>query len=116
VLSDLEKSAHAEIGSTAGLDRSTGSRHPLLTSGDERVLWDCGMYQGLQALRLKNWEPFPFRHLPSPHTTHIDHIGMLPRLVKDGFHGAGDLTPPRRILPSCCCWTRHTFRKKTPSI
>jgi metallo-beta-lactamase family protein len=79
----------------------TGSRY-LVTSrdrvkGDERVLVDCGMYQGLKELRLKNWEPLPFDAHDLPFVvlthTHIDHSGMLPRLVRQGFKGAIVSTP-----------------------
>ncbi|HZI94401.1 MAG TPA: MBL fold metallo-hydrolase [Patescibacteria group bacterium] len=90
-----------EIGFYGGAGTVTGSRH-LVTSGDERVLVDCGMYQGLKALRLRNWEPFPFDAASLPFVilthTHIDHIGMLPRLVKDGFHGAVICTPATQDL------------------
>lgn len=79
----------------------TGSRH-LVRVGDDRVLVDCGMYQGLKALRLKNWEPFPFDAGSLPFVVlthaHIDHIGMLPRLVKDGFRGAVVCTPATEEL------------------
>src|SRR5262245_4551324 len=82
----------------------TGSRY-LVTSrdrkagpaGDERVLIDCGMYQGLKELRQKNWEPAPFDPVSLPFVVlthaHIDHSGMLPRLVKQGFKGAIVSTP-----------------------
>ena len=36
----------------------TGSRF-LLESHGRRVLVDCGIFQGLKELRLRNWEPFP---------------------------------------------------------
>ena len=90
-----------EIGFFGGAGTVTGSRH-LVTSGDERVLVDCGMYQGLKALRLRNWEPSPFDAASLPFVilthTHIDHIGMLPRLVKEGFRGAVICTPPTKDL------------------
>jgi metallo-beta-lactamase family protein len=35
----------------------TGSKH-LLEVGNIRILVDCGMFQGLKALRERNWEPF----------------------------------------------------------
>jgi metallo-beta-lactamase family protein len=79
----------------------TGSRY-LVTrrnggDGDERVLVDCGMYQGLKELRLKNWDPPPFDPADVPFVilthTHIDHSGMLPRLVRQGFKGAIVSTP-----------------------
>lgn len=69
----------------------TGSRY-LITVGDFRFLFDCGLFQGLKELRLRNWAPFPLD--PSlidaviiSHA-HIDHCGYLPRLVKDGFKGS----------------------------
>lgn len=68
----------------------TGSKY-LLTVGAARVLVDCGMFQGLKELRLRNWGDFPFdpRTIDAVVVTHahIDHIGMLPRLVASGFAG-----------------------------
>jgi len=68
----------------------TGSKH-LVTSGNRRVLVDCGLFQGVKVLRLKNWARFPI----DPATidavvlthAHIDHTGYLPLLVRQGFRG-----------------------------
>ncbi|HWQ35287.1 MAG TPA: MBL fold metallo-hydrolase [Blastocatellia bacterium] len=68
----------------------TGSKFVLEAAGS-RVMVDCGLFQGLKELRLRNWEPLPV----SPASlnavilthAHIDHSGYLPRLVRDGFHG-----------------------------
>src|SRR5688572_18229981 len=90
-----------EIGFHGGAGTVTGSRY-LVTSGDDRVLVDCGMFQGLKELRRKNWEPCPFQPSSVPFVvlthTHIDHIGMLPRLVREGFRGAVVCTPATREL------------------
>jgi metallo-beta-lactamase family protein len=69
----------------------TGSRF-LIDTPEARVLVDAGMFQGLKPLRLRNWEPFPVP--PSSIDAvvithaHVDHVGYLPALVRDGFRGA----------------------------
>ncbi|MEJ0055578.1 MAG: MBL fold metallo-hydrolase [Bacteroidota bacterium] len=68
----------------------TGSRY-LVKTGDFQFLFDCGLFQGLKELRLRNWDPLPVD--PSKvdaviiSHAHIDHCGYLPRLVKGGFNG-----------------------------
>jgi metallo-beta-lactamase family protein len=68
----------------------TGSKF-LLEFGERRLLVDCGLYQGLKDLRLRNWEPLPVdpAKIDAVALTHahIDHTGYLPRLIKDGFGG-----------------------------
>lgn len=73
-----------------GAGTVTGSRH-LLRCGGRAVLVDCGLFQGLKQLRLKNWARFPV----PPETidtvvlthAHLDHSGYLPKLVREGFRG-----------------------------
>lgn len=68
----------------------TGSRF-LITAGRARLLVDCGMFQGERALRRRNWAPFPVpvTDLDAVVVTHshLDHVGWLPRLVRQGFAG-----------------------------
>lgn len=68
----------------------TGSRF-LLDTAQARVLVDCGLFQGLKDLRLRNWEPLPVdpRSLHAVLLTHahLDHSGFLPALVRSGFAG-----------------------------
>lgn len=68
----------------------TGSRF-LIETARARVLVDCGLFQGLKELRLRNWEAFPVdpRSLHAVVLTHahLDHSGYLPALVRDGFAG-----------------------------
>jgi metallo-beta-lactamase family protein len=57
----------------------------------KRLLIDCGLFQGLKELRLRNWNPLPekpasFDWCVLTHA-HLDHTGYLPRLVRDGFRG-----------------------------
>lgn len=68
----------------------TGSRH-LLQAHGKRILIDCGMFQGLKALRLRNWEspgfdPAAIDAVVLTHA-HMDHSGWLPLLRKQGFRG-----------------------------
>lgn len=68
----------------------TGSKYWLKTGG-QQFLIDCGLFQGLKKLRLRNWNPPPFNPkdisaLLLTHA-HIDHSGYIPRLVKNGFKG-----------------------------
>ena len=84
------------IGFYGAAETVTGSRH-LLTIGDSKVLVDCGLFQGSRELKERNWHPFPI----APHDldavvithAHMDHIGWLPRLVAQGYHGPIYATP-----------------------
>jgi metallo-beta-lactamase family protein len=90
-----------------GAGTVTGSRF-LIDTPEARILIDAGLFQGLKSLRLRNWEPFPV----DPETidavvithAHIDHVGYLPVLAPDGFHGAvhatdGTTALARIVLP-----------------
>jgi metallo-beta-lactamase family protein len=68
----------------------TGSRY-LLEAGGERLMIDCGLFQGEKELRLRNWSPFPvdpstIQWLVLTHA-HLDHTGYIPRLINEGFRG-----------------------------
>ena len=79
-----------------------GSKH-LINTGDEsgkqsiQVLVDCGLFQGQKEWRERNWQdlPVPARGIAAVILTHahLDHCGWIPRLVKQGFHGAIYATP-----------------------
>lgn len=68
----------------------TGSNF-LLDTGAQKILIDCGLAQGTREAEAKNWEPFQYD--PKSVSTlivthaHIDHIGRIPKLVRDGFKG-----------------------------
>jgi metallo-beta-lactamase family protein len=84
-----------------GAGTVTGSKF-LLRIEDKKILVDCGLFQGLKNLRLRNWEPLPVR----PHEidavllthAHLDHSGYLPLLVRNGFSGPIYSSPPTRDL------------------
>ena len=67
----------------------TGSRHMLDANGT-RLLVDCGLYQERQ-FRERNWEQFPVppKSIDAVLLTHahLDHCGLLPKLVREGFNG-----------------------------
>lgn len=89
------------IGFYGGAGTVTGSRH-LLVDGGSELLVDCGMFQGMKALRLLNWkrpafDPAAVDAMVLTHA-HMDHVGMVPRLVRDGFRGRVYCTPPTREL------------------
>lgn len=85
----------------------TGSKY-LLEHQGTRVLFDCGLFQGLKDLRLRNWDEFPVPpssiHAVVLTHAHLDHVGYLPRLVTQRFHGPVYCTPgtadlSRLVLP-----------------
>jgi metallo-beta-lactamase family protein len=81
----------------------TGSKH-LLDLGEHRVLFDCGLFQGLKELRDRNWSALPIdaARVDAVVLTHahLDHCGYLPRLVAHGFRGRIFCTPATRELCS----------------
>ena len=110
----------------------TGSKY-LLEVNSSRILVDCGLFQGLKELRLRNWQP-----LPVPADTieavvlthaHIDHSGFLPRLFAEGFHGRVFCTPGtadlcKIVLPDAGRLAeedareanRHGYSKHSPAL
>jgi len=70
----------------------------LLEAGDKKILVDCGMYQGNKKLENKNFGPFDFAPQEIDFVivthSHLDHIGRLPMLIKEGFKGKIFATPP----------------------
>jgi len=110
----------------------TGSKY-LLTHGKARVLFDCGLFQGLKELRLRNWEDLsvPASSVDAVVLTHahLDHVGYVPRLVKQGFKGpvfctAGTAELSQLVLPDsgriqeedARQANRHGYSKHSPAM
>lgn len=80
----------------------TGSKHLLQVNEDTRILLDCGMFQGMgkDTGTLNNdwgFDPAELTHVVISHA-HIDHTGLLPKLIKDGYKGKIYCTPPTASL------------------
>lgn len=110
----------------------TGSKHLLEVDG-HRILVDCGLFQGLKELRLRNWSALPVdpRRIDAVVLTHahLDHCGYLPRLVAAGFAGRVFCTPGTRdlctlVLPDSAHIqeedarqaNRHGYSKHSPAL
>lgn len=115
-----------------GVGSVTGSKY-LLESNGKKVLVDCGLFQGIKELRMRNWQdpPFVASEIDAVIITHahIDHTGWLPRLVKLGFNGqvttsraTGDLL--KILLPDSARLqeeeadyrNRHQLTSHTPAL
>lgn len=79
----------ATVTSYGAAEVVTGSCHLLALEGGPKILIDCGMFQGREEER--NYGPFDFDpsevdYLLVTHA-HLDHVGRIPKLVKEGFAG-----------------------------
>ena len=115
-----------------GTGTVTGSKY-LVEHEGHRLLVDCGLFQGLKQLRLRNWSslPVPASSIDAVVLTHahIDHSGFLPRLVDLGFRGKVFATPAtvelcQLLLPDAGHLqeeearyaNRHGFSKHSPAL
>ncbi|MDY0217207.1 MAG: MBL fold metallo-hydrolase, partial [Bacteroidales bacterium] len=102
----------------------TGSKFLLTTKKGQKILLDCGMYQGkgleTDAMnRDLGFEPSEIDFLLLSHA-HIDHSGLIPYLINNGFEGTVFCTPATRDLCSILLpdagkiqeADTHTFNKK----
>lgn len=88
-----------------GAARTVTALSLLFATPRGRILVDCGLFQGPKTLKALNWEPFPY----DPRTidavllthSHIDHSGLIPRLVREGFRGPVHAT--RASVDLCSC-------------
>jgi metallo-beta-lactamase family protein len=80
----------------------TGSKHLITLNNDVQILLDCGLFQGMGDLTDSLNESFGFNPAKVTYMilshAHIDHCGLLPRLVAEGFAGPVYCTPATRDL------------------
>ena len=80
----------------------TGSKHLISLNNGRKVLLDCGLFQGMgqqtdELNRSFGFDPATVNYLVLSHA-HIDHSGLIPKLVKEGFTGKIFATPATRDL------------------
>ena len=84
-----------------GAGTVTGANFLFETSGGQFLI-DCGLFQGGKIVEDKNREPFPYdpASIDALFVTHahLDHIGRIPKLVREGFRGVIYSTPPTRDI------------------
>jgi metallo-beta-lactamase family protein len=70
----------------------------LAKGGRTRIMVDCGLFQGTPEIEKRNYEPFPYNPKEVDFVlithAHLDHIGRLPKLIKEGFKGKIFATGP----------------------
>ncbi len=89
------------LGFYGGAGKVTGSNF-LITGAKGRILVDCGIEQGGDFCEECMYGPFPYDvttidALIVTHS-HLDHVGRIPKLVRDGFRGKIFMTPATRDL------------------
>ncbi len=98
-----------------GVGEVTGACY-LLRSGKTSILIDCGMFQGSHFFENKNFDPFKFdvTEIDALFVTHahMDHIGRIPKLIKDGFKGRIYSTPETKELSALLLEDGLNFMKE----
>lgn len=91
----------AEITFVGAAETVTGSKHLVSTNG-KHFFVDCGLFQGPRDVAALNAVPLPVAPADVEAVIvthgHIDHVGYLPKFVRDGFRGPVFCTPPTSAL------------------
>ena len=90
-----------------GACREVTGSNILLETDKAKILLDCGFFQGYKFAEERNYSPFAY--IPSTIDAvvlchaHLDHVGRLPKLVRDGFSGKIYSTAPTKELTYLVC-------------
>ena len=115
-----------------GTGTVTGSKY-LVQHAGQRLLVDCGLFQGYKQLRLRNWNPMPIEAAEVDAVilthAHLDHSGYLPLMYRQGFRGRVHATAATCdlcaiLLPDsghiqeedAAFLNRHGYSKHTPAM
>lgn len=85
-----------------GACREVTGSNIFVEAADKKILFDCGLFQGFKTAEERNYAPFPYN--PSDINfvvlchAHLDHVGRLPKLYKEGFRGKIFATEPTIAL------------------
>ncbi len=98
----MDDPSKAKITFAAGVGTVTGANFLLESPAGTKILIDCGLVQGEKVALPENSEAFPYapasiQALFVTHA-HLDHVGRIPKLVKEGFKGTIYSTPQTKAL------------------
>jgi len=118
--------SHATLRFFGGAESVTGSNFLLQTDDGVQILVDCGMFQGSKIADDENHKAFAYnpKDITALFVTHahIDHIGRIGKLVRDGFAGKIYSTPPTKeiaefmLIDSIGVLSKESRRDGTPLI
>lgn len=85
-----------------GACREVTGSNILIEGAGVKILLECGLYQGFRLAEERNYAPFPYRAQDIDSViichAHLDHVGRLPKLYKEGFRGKVYSTAPTKEL------------------
>ncbi len=91
----------AKLTFCGGTGTATGANF-LFETNEQKILIDCGLFQGSHVAEAQNRESFPYdpKTIDALFVTHahLDHVGRIPKLVREGFRGTIYSTPPTKEM------------------